>query len=70
MNRRYGRVNDYYKQLEGWTVKKFLGEDKDGFPQFVLKKPYQKDLLIEVSQDPEGNGGGFLFISDLKKGDK
>lgn len=70
MNRRYGRVNDYYKQLEGWTVKKFLGEDEDGFPQFVLKKPYQKDLLIEVSQDPEGNGGGFLFISDLKKGDK
>ena len=64
------RVNDYYKQLEGWTVKKFLGNDKDGFPQFVFKKPNEKDLLIEVSQDPEGNGGGFLFISDLKKGDK
>ncbi len=64
------QMNDYYKQLEGWTVKKFLGEDEDGFPQFVLKKPNQKDLLIEVSQDPEGNGGGFLFISDLKKGDK
>ena len=64
------RVNDYYKQLEGWTVKKFLGEDKDGFPQFVFKRPNEKDLLIEVSQDPEGNGGGFLFISELKKGDK
>ena len=61
MNRRY------YKQLEGCTVKKFLGEDKEGFPQFVFKKPNQKDLLIEVSQDPEGNGGGFLFISDLEK---
>ena len=64
------RVNDYYKQLEGWTVKKFLGEDKDGFPQFVFKRPNEKDLLIEVSQDPEGNGGGFLFISELKMGDK
>ena len=64
------RVNDYYKQLEGWTVKKFLGEDKDGFPQFVFKRLNEKDLLIEVSQDPEGNGGGFLFISELKKGDK
>ena len=64
------RVNDYYKQLEGWTVKKFLGEDKDGFPQFVFKRPNEKDLLIEVSQDPDGNGGGFLFISELKKGDK
>ena len=64
------RVNDYYKQLEGWTVKKFLGEDKDGFPQFVFKRPNEKALLIEVSQDPEGNGGGFLFISELKKGDK
>ena len=69
MNRKK-RVNDYYKQLEGWTVKKFLGEDKDGFPQFVFKRPNEKDLLIEVSQDPEGNGGGFLFISELKKGDK
>ena len=64
------RVNDHYKQLEGWTVKKFLGEDKDGFPQFVFKRLNEKDLLIEVSQDPEGNGGGFLFISELKKGDK
>lgn len=64
------RVNDYYKQLEGWTVKKFLGEDKDGFPQFVFKRPNEKDLLIEVSQDPEGNSGGFLFISELKKEDK
>ena len=61
------RVNDYYKQLEGWTVKKFLGEDEDGFPQFVFKRPNEKDLLIEVSQDPEGNSGGFLFISELKK---
>ena len=54
----------YYKQLEGWKVKKFLGEDQDGFPQFLFSKPNKKDLLVEVSQDPEGNGRGFLFISE------
>ena len=35
------------------------------FPSFILSKGKQK-LLIEVSQDEEGNGGGFLFISDDK----
>ena len=38
----------------------------DGFAQFHLKKPNYKDIMIEVSRDPEGNGGGFLFISDVK----
>ena len=61
---------EYYKQLEGFKITKFLGvttEDyNDGFPQFVLTKKGFTDVMIEVSRDPEGNGGGFLFIGDTK----
>ena len=52
----------YYKQLEGFTIKKFLGEDAEGFPEFILTKPRYQDVKIAVSADPEGNYGGFLFI--------
>ncbi len=59
----------YYNQLKGFKIESFdmvdSGEEyvKD-FPCFVLTKGKQK-LVVEVSQDEEGNGGGFLFISDL-----
>jgi|TARA_R100001510_G_C7555156_1_gene137364 hypothetical protein len=61
------QFDDYYKQLEGYTFDKFLGvtdEDfeTDGFPQFRLTKAGHETIIIEVSRDPEGNGGGFLFI--------
>jgi hypothetical protein len=36
----------------------------DPFPQFLLRKEGHEDIMIEVSRDPEGNEGGFLFISD------
>lgn len=69
MNNR-GSYDDHYKQLEGFTIIKFLGmsEDKDidAFPQFLITNG-KEELKIEVSRDPEGNGGGFLFISDVKK---
>lgn len=69
MNNR-GSYDDHYKQLEGFTITKFLGmsEDKDidAFPQFLITNG-KEELKIEVSRDPEGNGGGFLFISDVKK---
>jgi len=62
--------DNYYKQLEGFKITKFLGvtteDDIDGFPQFVLTKKGFKDVMIEVSRDAEGNGGGFLFIGDTK----
>ena len=54
--------HDYYKQLEGFKIHKFLGEDKDGFPEFILTKPRYEKVKIAVSADPEGNYGGFLFI--------
>jgi len=45
-------------------VKEFLGMSEDGFPQFILTNKHE-DIMIEVSRDEEGNGGGFLFITDV-----
>ena len=58
-------INKYYKQLEGFTVKEFLGMSEDGFPQFILTNKHE-DIMIEVSRDEEGNSGGFLFITDVE----
>ena len=33
------------------------------FPRFTLVKG-KNEVLLEVSQDEEGNGGGFLFLSN------
>jgi len=60
-------MNEYYKQLEGFKIKSYLGESEDGFPQFQLTKPKYADILVEVSADEEGNYGGFLFITDAKE---
>jgi len=57
----------YYKQLEGFKIKKFLGIDVEGFPEFVLTKPKNEDVKIAVSSDPEGNSGGFLFINSAEE---
>ena len=46
----------YYKALEGKKIVK-TGITKDGFPFFSL----DDGTTIEVSQDEEGNGPGFLF---------
>lgn len=59
---------DYYSQLEGYKIKSFNGmiEDEFGgrpFPSFTLSNG-KNMVLLEVSQDEEGNGGGFLFISN------
>ncbi len=54
-------MNEYYKQLEGFRIKSYLGENEDGFPQFKLTKPKYADVLVEVSADGEGNYGGVLF---------
>ena len=63
---------NYYGQLEGYTIKKFEGmaDDQDygddGFATFILEKSGHETLKIEVSRDPEGNGSGFLFIGGVK----
>lgn len=61
----------YYKQLVGATIISFegvnLSEDDvklgvgPGFPCFKVKFADGTYGLIEISRDPEGNGGGFLF---------
>ena len=59
-------MDEYYKQLEGFRITAYLGESKDGFPQFHLTKPRYKDVLVEVSADEEGNFGGALFLSEME----
>ena len=49
----------YYKNLIGHTITE-AGVGKDGFPYFKTKKG-SLEFTCEVSQDPEGNGPGFLF---------
>lgn len=57
----------YYSQLNGATIIKFLGMKKDeddwgdGFPEFQVRLKSGEVVNVEVSKDPEGNGGGFLF---------
>ena len=60
-------MNEYYKQLEGFSINKYLGEGEDGFPKFLLKAPNYAPVTIEVSADEEGNYGGFLFINTDEK---
>ena len=60
--------NKYYSQLQGFKIESFQMVDSGdeyikNFPSFILSKGNQK-IKIEVSQDEEGNGGGFLFISN------
>jgi len=58
---------DYYGALDGATIVKFLGFNKDAddgmsdFPKFLVKFKDGSMDTIEISQDEEGNGGGFIF---------
>ena len=59
----------YYNQLKGATVLS-VGFEQDGSPVLVFRIPdasYRKGSKIrvtQISQDPEGNGAGFLFGLD------
>ena len=59
-------INKYYEKLEGFRIPKYLGESRDGFPQFHLTKYGHKDVFAEVSADEEGNFGGVLFLSEME----
>ena len=62
----------YYGSLVGAKIISFDGMNTDGdlgdgFPTFtVLFADGTKDK-IEISQDPEGNGGGFIFGLEKSK---
>jgi hypothetical protein len=57
----------YYGDLVGATILSFDGMQNedcdfgDGFPSFTVKFKDGKIGQIQISQDPEGNGGGFVF---------
>ena len=55
----------YYSALNGAKIIRFIGtvseEFGTGFPQFLVKLSTGEIIEMEVSKDPEGNGGGFLF---------
>ena len=62
------------KNENKWLIKYYSGAigfkivgatiSPDGFPQLICQKGRGKEreeIVIEVSQDEEGNGAGFLF---------
>jgi len=57
----------YYGSLVGAKIISFEGmntEDEDygdGFPEFKIRFADGQVGIISISQDPEGNGGGFIF---------
>jgi len=56
----------YYGDLVGSTVLSFDGMQDDGsggdgFPSFTIRFKDGETGQIQISQDPEGNGGGFVF---------
>lgn len=58
--------NKYYGSLNGARILKFDGMNTaddlgDGFPTFTIQFLDGSIGKIEISQDPEGNGGGFIF---------
>ncbi len=58
---------NYYGSLNGATILKFNGftndddDPKSNFPSFEVKFKDGSISTIEISQDEEGNGGGFIF---------
>ncbi len=64
---------EYYGQLVGMKIiKSGFTEGEEGplgsFPFFILRDKAGDLTRVEVSQDEEGNGPGFLFISDGGRG--
>jgi hypothetical protein len=70
-------MDKYYRQLVGCKIVSFyFQEDEYGardWPVFIIQKPnsdgatfYHTELMVSLSQDEEGNGGGFAFIEDNK----
>ena len=57
----------YYRQLVGATVVEFVGvvpdelEEWISFPTLFVRLKDGTVCELQISQDPEGNGGGFIF---------
>ena len=67
-------MNKYYKQIVGCKIIDFYMED-DNFslnpwPVFIIKQSNSEggeEYRLVLSQDEEGNGGGFAFIEEKSK---
>ncbi len=62
----------YYGSLVGAKIVSFDGMNTDddlgeGFPTFTVLFADGTTDKIEISKDPEGNGGGFIFGLNMPK---
>ena len=68
-------LNKYYGQLKGYTIVGFRLEEEEEndyclpheWPIFTLKNRHGSIVEITVSKDEEGNGSGFLFVSEVEQ---
>ena len=75
MSKHHDWLRKYYKQLIGYTIIGFrleIEEETDyslpnEWPIFTLKNIHGSIVEITVSTDEEGNGSGFLFVSEVKQ---
>lgn len=60
-----GFYDKYYGQLVGAKIVgyRMVSDDLDEWPEFTLQLGKQK-VTLTLSQDEEGNGAGFAFITD------
>ena len=63
------KLSNYFSQLIGYKITSFHMEaDEFGgqdFPVYTLEKNGTK-ITATISQDEEGNGGGFIFLEETK----
>tara|TARA_R100001460_G_scaffold1072_5_gene4345 strand:+ start:1127 stop:1414 length:288 start_codon:yes stop_codon:yes gene_type:complete len=72
--KQYQGYYDEYEQLKGFSIKGFYMsyDGFDAFPTFILHRNETEEYKAQtiefvLSQDPEGNGGGFAFIEGAKR---
>jgi hypothetical protein len=59
----------YFSQLVGAKILGFemtRDEDFEYWPTFVVRLKSGEEITIEISQDEEGNGPGFIFGLEVK----
>jgi len=63
-------MDKYFGQLVGCKIKGFHFEKDEwggrDFPVFTLANS-SEEIRFVISQDEEGNGGGFAFIEEIKQ---
>lgn len=72
--KQYQAYYNEFEQLKGFTIRGFyMSNDAfDSYPTFILHRretqDYQSQTIeLALSQDEEGNGGGFAFIEEAKR---